>query len=215
MLRRRLYLQIYFTIIASLVIVVVLSGLLWSFYGRDRMNHQVFDITGRLAYLSLPAADAPDSVQRDAVKRLGRELGIDISLFDRQQRPINPVVLTYPAEFVEATRGRRYEMAYGPWVFAVIHPVNYLGVSHSADADNRNGYNNPEFDAAFDKMVETIDADEILDLAGQLEEMLIADAAYVVVHGYGYIDVVRPEVGGWTPPRFLRDYFSHVRTWLK
>ena len=88
MLKRRLYLQIYFTIIASLVIVVVLSGLLWSFYGRDRMNHQVFDITGRLAYLSLPAADAPDSVQRDAVKRLGRELGIDISLFDRQQRPI-------------------------------------------------------------------------------------------------------------------------------
>ena len=137
------------------------------------------------------------------------------SNFDKIGLKLNPVVLTYPAEFVEATRGRRYEMAYGPWVFAVIHPVNYLGVSHSADADNRNGYNNPEFDAAFDKMVETIDADEILDLAGQLEEMLIADAAYVVVHGYGYIDVVRPEVGGWAPPRFLRDYFSHVRTWLK
>ena len=88
MLRRRLYLQIYFTIIASLVIVVVSSGLLWSFFGRDQMNHEVFDITGRLAYLSLPAADAPDSVQQKAVERLGRELGIDISLFDRHRRPI-------------------------------------------------------------------------------------------------------------------------------
>ena len=59
MLRRRLYLQIYFTIIASLVIVVLLSGLLWSVFGRDHFNHEVFDITGRLAYLSLPAALLP------------------------------------------------------------------------------------------------------------------------------------------------------------
>ena len=88
MLRRRLYLQIYFTIIASLVIVVVLSGLLWSLFGRDHFDREVFDVTGRLAYLSLPAADAPDSLQREAVERLGRELDIDISLFDRHRRLI-------------------------------------------------------------------------------------------------------------------------------
>ncbi len=88
MLRRRLYLQIYFTIIASLVIVVVLSGLLWSVFGRDHLNLEVSEIAGRLAYLSLPAADAPDSEQQQAVERLGRELGIDISLFDRQRRLI-------------------------------------------------------------------------------------------------------------------------------
>ena len=35
MVKRRLFLQIYFTIIASLVIVAVLSGLLWSLFGRD------------------------------------------------------------------------------------------------------------------------------------------------------------------------------------
>ena len=88
MLRRRLYLQIYFTIIASLVIVVVLSGLLWSAFGRDHLGREVFDIGRRLAYLSLPASDAPVSEQRDAVQRLGRELGIGISLFDQQRRLI-------------------------------------------------------------------------------------------------------------------------------
>ncbi len=88
MLKRRLYLQIYFAIIASLVIVVVLSGLLWSVFGHDHLDREVFDITGRLAYLSLPAADAPNGVQREAVERLGRELGIDISLFDRHRRLI-------------------------------------------------------------------------------------------------------------------------------
>ena len=88
MLRRRLYLQIYFTIIASLVIVVVLSGLLWSLFGSNFFNREVFDIIGRLAYLSLPAADAPDGLQREAVERLGRELDIDITLFDRHRRLI-------------------------------------------------------------------------------------------------------------------------------
>ena len=88
MLRRRLYLQIYFTIIASLVIVVLLAGLLWSVFGRDHWNRDVFGIAGRLAYLSLPAAAAPVSVQREAVERLGQELGIDISLFDRFRRLI-------------------------------------------------------------------------------------------------------------------------------
>ena len=80
---RRLYMQIYFTIIASLVIVVVLSSLLWVFVGRDRLNRDVFDIVGRLAYLSLPAADAPANRQREAVQRFSRELDIDISLYGR------------------------------------------------------------------------------------------------------------------------------------
>jgi len=86
MLRRRLYLQIYVTIVASLVLVVVLAGLLWAAFGRDQMDRQVFDIAGRLAYLSLPAADAPDDVKREGVERLGRELAIDITLFDRDWR---------------------------------------------------------------------------------------------------------------------------------
>ena len=135
--------------------------------------------------------------------------------FDKIGLKLNPQLRVYPAEFVPTTREGRFQMAYGPWVFAVIHPVNYLQVNFSTDADNRNGYNNPEWDAKFTKMVETADPDELNDLAAQLEETLIEDAPYLVVHGYGYIDVVRPEVGGWTPPRFLRDYWGHEYIWLK
>jgi signal transduction histidine kinase len=86
MLRRRLYLQIYVTIIASLVLVVVLAGILWTVFGRDQMNREVFDIAGRLAYLSLPATDAPADVKRTAMERLGRELAIDLTVFDRDWR---------------------------------------------------------------------------------------------------------------------------------
>ena len=167
----------------------------------------------------MDAAGYKDGLEVDFVRPPGASYDNAQSVFQSGFGKIglnlNPVLLTYPAEFVAAGREKRYQMAYGPWVFAVIHPVNYLGVNRSDDADNRNGYDNPEFDAKFDMMKETADPAELLELASELEEILIRDVPYVIGHGYGYIDVVRPEVGGWTPPQFLRDFYSQVYTYLK
>ncbi|MGI9463963.1 MAG: hypothetical protein ACR2OM_08485, partial [Aestuariivirgaceae bacterium] len=66
MLRRRLYLQIYGTIIASLVTVVVLTGLLWNLFGRNGPDHDATEVIGQLALLALPAAQAPLEQQRSA-----------------------------------------------------------------------------------------------------------------------------------------------------
>ena len=82
MLKRRLFLQIYATIIAALVTVVVISAVLWNVFGRERLDRHVFEISGRLIQMVLPQATAPRSTQRDAVARLGRELNIDIGLFE-------------------------------------------------------------------------------------------------------------------------------------
>ncbi len=109
MLTRRLYLQIYLTVIASLVVIVVLAGLFWSLFGRETINRDVFDVAGRLAYLSLPAADAPVGMQQAAVERLGRELNVDITLFDRQRRLIahNGVASRPPSRFFSRGSWRR------------------------------------------------------------------------------------------------------------
>ncbi len=84
MLRRRLYLQIYLTVIACLLLVVILSAAAWEITGRDRPNREVLDIVGKLVNLSLPPASAPQEAQHDAVFRLGRELNLDVSLFDQK-----------------------------------------------------------------------------------------------------------------------------------
>ena len=47
MLRRRLYLQIYLTLIASLVLVAILSGILWNAFGRDGDERRILDEIGR------------------------------------------------------------------------------------------------------------------------------------------------------------------------
>ena len=82
MLTRRLYHQIYLTIVASLIIVVVVSGVLWSVFGRDRFNRDVFEIAARMAEISLPEAGTAAQVQKQTIDRLGQDLSIDITLYD-------------------------------------------------------------------------------------------------------------------------------------
>lgn len=82
-LMRRLYLQIYATIVASLVLVVILSGILWEVVGRDRHNRNILDTVSRFVALTLPAADASIADQRRTIEGLGEELDIALSLFDK------------------------------------------------------------------------------------------------------------------------------------
>lgn len=84
MLMRRLYLQIYLTIIASLVLVVILSAVLWEVVGRDRIDRDYLSAGSKFASMVLPPADAPVAEQSEAITMLGRELDIDIRLFDDQ-----------------------------------------------------------------------------------------------------------------------------------
>ena len=88
MLKRRLRLQIYATIIASLITVVVLTALLWNLFNIDNRQRELFQVTGRLVALTLAPADAPDQQQRAAIERLGSELDVNITLFDRNRELI-------------------------------------------------------------------------------------------------------------------------------
>src|SRR5262249_9917597 len=85
---KRLYQQIYLTIIAGLVRVVLGAGSVWRL-GGDRMPvAQAFEMAGELAAAALPRADAPQAAQQAAVERLARRLQIDLALFDARMRPI-------------------------------------------------------------------------------------------------------------------------------
>lgn len=79
---RRLYVQIYLTIIASLVLVVVVSGAMWQFAGADRFNREAFEVAGKLAAGSLAPTSASKLEQQRAVRKLSENLGIGISLYD-------------------------------------------------------------------------------------------------------------------------------------
>jgi len=81
--RRRLFWRVYLTLLASLVAVAFLMGALWwlvgeTHYERWGASHVQLDDW------SIPARDDPPGAVAAATKRLGDELGADISVYDAE-----------------------------------------------------------------------------------------------------------------------------------
>lgn len=117
---RKLYLQIYVTILASLVIVVIAAGTLWTLFGRDQVNREIVDIAARLVQVTLPSASAPVHVQREVVSRVGRELRIDISLFDRSRNLIGAYGTTRPPPTETKIPGQWQRLRHGVWALNLL-----------------------------------------------------------------------------------------------
>jgi two-component system, OmpR family, sensor histidine kinase RstB len=80
---RRLYLQVYLTIAASLVLVVITAGLLWHFSTSFPPFGQQFEVAGEIIAELVPPADASPQAQQEAIERLAERIGTDLALFSR------------------------------------------------------------------------------------------------------------------------------------
>jgi signal transduction histidine kinase len=85
---KRLYHQLYLTIIASLVLVVLVAGLLWRLGPNDTPASRAFEIAGELMAAQLPPASAGAEAQQQAIHRLHEQLDIDLGLFDSARHPL-------------------------------------------------------------------------------------------------------------------------------
>jgi signal transduction histidine kinase len=82
----RLYRQIYLTIIASLLLVVLIGGALWRFAPHSSPGQQGFELVGEIVAPVLPPADADAAVQQQTLDRIHNRLKADLALFDRDRR---------------------------------------------------------------------------------------------------------------------------------
>jgi signal transduction histidine kinase len=85
---KRLYHQLYLTIIASLVLVVLCAGALWRFAPSETPADQAFEMAGELFAGQLPPAGAGLIAQQQAIERLHRRMGVDLALFDGDRRTL-------------------------------------------------------------------------------------------------------------------------------
>jgi signal transduction histidine kinase len=85
---KRLYHQLYLTIIASLLLVVLVAGIMWRFASTVSPAQQAFEMAGELVAAVLPPADAPAAAQQQAIDRLQERLRIDLALFDADHKRI-------------------------------------------------------------------------------------------------------------------------------
>jgi signal transduction histidine kinase len=85
---RRLYQKIYLTIVASLVLVVIVTGTIWRLGAENTPAAQAFEIAGELVAHLLPPANAPRAAQQTVIDRLAKQVGADITLFTSAREPI-------------------------------------------------------------------------------------------------------------------------------
>ena len=108
---RRLYLQIYATVVAIVVVFALLVGLTWKVFGptRDdaRRNAQgIANVIGRV----LPPADAPLAQQQAAIDQLARDLDVQLTLRDAHGALLARTGAELPATraALEAARARHH-----------------------------------------------------------------------------------------------------------
>jgi signal transduction histidine kinase len=78
---RRLYLQVYLTIVASLILVVLAAGMLSRFIAAVPPFDPRLENLGRFIAEMMPPATAAKEVQQQTIDRVALRLNIDIALF--------------------------------------------------------------------------------------------------------------------------------------
>jgi signal transduction histidine kinase len=113
---RRLYLQVYLTIVASLLLVVLTAGLLWHFFAGFGPFGQQFEVAGEVIAELVPAANAPAAAQQQAIDRLAERLGADLALFSRTNEPLAAAGRPLPAPSRDGRPGGWMRTPVGPAV---------------------------------------------------------------------------------------------------
>jgi signal transduction histidine kinase len=129
----RLYLRFYFALVASLFLFVLATATLWHFTGGP--VEQAGITLGRLVQNVLPPADSPPAEQQQALRRLAAGLDGDVTLFDRDGRPLASIGRALPPPgmqrhdamgMVHSDRGpvSSVHLADGRWLVASV-PIGY------------------------------------------------------------------------------------------
>src|SRR5579872_2577865 len=114
---RRLYQQIYLVFLASLIAVVVMSGVAWRIGQANLPHSEIVDLVGELALTALPPADAAPQVQQRALERLGRRLRADLALFDQSRAPIAAIGRPLPRPTTSGESGWLNSRGGPAWTF--------------------------------------------------------------------------------------------------
>jgi signal transduction histidine kinase len=117
----RLYLRFYLALVASLLLFVFATAVLWHFTSGS--TEQAGITLGRLVQNVLPPAAAPAAEQQEALRRLSAGLNADVTLFDQDGRPSAAVGRLLPLPDAK----HHHTMGMFPWEHG---PVSYV---HLAD----------------------------------------------------------------------------------
>jgi signal transduction histidine kinase len=129
---KRLYLRIYFAVLATLVVLALAAGFLWSRFEEYGPSGRMRESIATLVANALPPADAPSAAHQAALEKLLSGVSADVTLYatNGERLAVMGTVLPLPAaERMQGSPGRRVftvdepparvvRLADGRWVVA-------------------------------------------------------------------------------------------------
>jgi signal transduction histidine kinase len=112
---KRLYIQFYLTIVASLILVVVTTAVLFRLVAEAMPAEHAYEMAGEIAAAAIPSADAPRGTQQQAIERLSARLRVDLALFDVDRAPIASAGRSLPAPGRFNHGGWHYGLSGSTW----------------------------------------------------------------------------------------------------
>ncbi|MCG6876187.1 MAG: HAMP domain-containing protein [Betaproteobacteria bacterium] len=103
---KRLYVQIFLTVVAALLAFALLAGIAWRLFGEPRWTANAREAVSELIQAALPPADAPPRVHQAALDRIAGRLHHDIGLYGADGVPLAHLGRALPApDFVHGDSG--------------------------------------------------------------------------------------------------------------
>jgi signal transduction histidine kinase len=102
---RKLYVRIYFAVLASLAVFALAAGLLWRAFGEEGPWSRAYEAAATLAQNALPPAGAPRDEQQAALEKLAANLRADVALFAPDRSLLAAVGAPLPAPEAGRERG--------------------------------------------------------------------------------------------------------------
>ncbi|OGA72561.1 MAG: hypothetical protein A3F77_04840 [Betaproteobacteria bacterium RIFCSPLOWO2_12_FULL_67_28] len=115
---RRLYLQVYFTVVASLLVFASVAGALWWIYLDQMAPRHPAEVVAE-AGQGLPETGAPAAAQREAVDRLAARLRGDVALYGADRSLIAQAGRPLPPPETERSHSGRIYRHGGPPAWSV------------------------------------------------------------------------------------------------
>jgi len=123
---RRLYLQVYLTIVASLLLVVLTGGFVWHLVAGMPPFNQPFVVAGEVIGELVPPVSASVQEQQHVIDRLAARLEADLALFGANGEPIAAAGRPLPAPKRNAKSGGWLRTSAGPAVLIALPDGRWL-----------------------------------------------------------------------------------------
>ncbi len=136
----------------------------------------------------------------EAIQQMWKQaLNIDITLYNQEWKV-----------YLDSQRTFNYQISRAGWIGDYVDPNTFLDMFITDGGNNRTGWSNPEYDRLISEAAITQEPAARYELFQQAEAILVEEVPILPIYIYSKVNLISPEVKGWTPNILDRHPYKYV-----